>query len=291
MTNRNARIVLAALIGGGGIVATWTALVWHKVNPDSAFLFIVLPMTLVAALAIAPIRSSHGRVFQLTTIFLLLAAVAAHEGAICVILAAPLVYASAHLVTELVNRFNKHNRGYVFLLPLLLVSGVEGVDQDLRVNPEQSVEVVRIVAMDSAQVGQAVAGGPAPAQLRSTPLRMLGMPTPQRVEGVGLGPGARWMFAYHGSSHGPGGHTVFEVAARTADSVTFRIIEDSAITARWFDWREATIKWQPVDAAHTEVRLTIAYERGLDPSWYFGPLNDFLLHEGGAHLLDMLKMR
>ena len=41
-------------------------------------------------------------VFQVTTIFLLLAAVAAHEGAICVILAAPLVYAVAHGVAALV---------------------------------------------------------------------------------------------------------------------------------------------------------------------------------------------
>jgi hypothetical protein len=289
--SRNARILLATLIGIAGFAVTCAALQWQKINADSAVLFVVLPIVLVIALVVAPIKSSHGRVFQITTICLLLASVAAHEGAICVILAAPLVYGMAHGITALIQYADKRNRAYLFAVPLLMISGVEGVDQDLRVNPVQTVEIVRVVALDTSAVAAAVQDGPAPAQLRSWPLRMLGMPTPQRVEGVGLEPGARWMFAYHGSAHGPGGHTIFEITSHTAKAVGFRIVEDSSITDRWFDWRDATITWTAVDAGHTEVRLAIGYERGLDPSWYFGPLNDVLLHEGGAHLLDMLDLR
>ena len=132
----------------------------------------------------------------------------------------------------------------------------------------------------------------AQAQLRSLPLRMLGMPTPQRIEGIGIDPGARWMFAYHGSSHGPGGHTIFEVTSHTANAVGFRIRGgqlDHGPTGS--TGATPPSPWTAVDAGHTEVRLAIAYERGLDPSWYFGPLNDVLLHEGGAHLLDMLDLR
>jgi hypothetical protein len=127
--------------------------------------------------------------------------------------------------------------------------------------------------------------------LDSWALQALGMPAPEHVHGTGVEPGGRWTFAYHGSSHGPGGRTTFEVSRRTEGSVAFRIVEDSAITGRWFDWREAEIHWAPAGNGQTRVRLVIEYERGLDPSWYFGPLNDLLLHEGGAHLLDMLGLR
>ena len=117
------------------------------------------------------------------------------------------------------------------------------------------------------------------------------MPLPQRVTGDGLAPGDRWLFAYHGSAHGPGGHLLAEVDESGPDRLGFTFVEDSSITARWVTWQDAELRWRAVDAGHTEIRLTIGYQRGLDPSWYFGPVQDALMHEGGAHLLDMLALR
>lgn len=285
------RLVLSIVIGVGGIFVVYVSILKGSVNADSALIFVGLPVALAIALAIAPIRTAHGRVFQVTTICLLIIAVLAHEGAVCVLLAAPLVYGVAHGATALVRLITKGRRAYALLLPLLLVSSAEGVDRDWRVHPIQTVEVVRVVHLSPAEVAARIERGPSPASLGSWMLKALRVPTPGHVEGVGLDPGARWMFAYHGSSHGPGGHTTFEVATRSAGAVSFRIVEDSAITARWFDWRLASVQWETVDDTRTRVRLAIEYRRGLDPSWYFGPLNDILLHEGGAHLLDMLDLR
>ena len=279
---------------GLGIVITFVAyfaIVRGDINADSALIFVGLPLALVVALAVAPIRSAHGRVFQVTTICLLVIAVLAHEGAICVLLAAPLVYGVAHGVTALVRLINERHRAYALLLPLLLVSSVEGVDQDWRVHPVQTVEVVRMVDLDAAEVSVRIAHGPSPAPQESWALKALGMPSPEHIHGNGIDPGARWTFAYHGSSHGPGGQTVFEVTRRSAGEVDFRIVEDTAITARWFEWHVATMRWSAIDDTHTRVQLNIEYERGLDPSWYFGPVNDMLLHEGGAFLMDMLGLR
>jgi hypothetical protein len=36
--------------------------------------------------------------------------------------------------------------------------------------------------------------------------------------------------------------------------------------------------------------LTVRFRRGLDPAWYFGPLQDALMREGAGHLLDMLSL-
>ncbi|WDZ87985.1 hypothetical protein PVK37_08170 [Micromonospora cathayae] len=287
----SANWILAGLIGLFGLVVFAVAV--RDGRADSALLFVALPVLLAAALALTPGRTPHGQVFVTTTIALLLAAVALQEGAICVVLAAPLVYAVAHGALALINLVRRaSSRSYsVLLVPLLLLPGLEGSGIGPRIAPDQSVEVVRLVALPAAVVADRLAAGPRPTPVRAPALRLLGVPLPAHVDGGGLGPGDRWTFGYHGSAHGPGGRLVAEVTAGTPGHLTFRFVEDTAITGRWFTWQRADLRWRAVDADHTEVRLLIGYRRGLDPSWYFGPLQDALLHQGGGHLLDMMALR
>ncbi|WP_328340819.1 hypothetical protein [Micromonospora sp. NBC_00421] len=282
--------VLAGLVAAFGLVV-FVATV-RAGRADSALLFVALPTTLAAALTLLPGRTAHGRVFVLTTIALLLAAVALHEGAICVVLAAPLVYAVSHGATALIRALRDTSRSYAVLaVPLLLLPGLEGSGIAPRVAPDQSVEVVRVVALPADQVAARLADGPRPAPARSVPLRLLGVPTPGQVSGDGLDPGNRWMFGYHGSAHGPGGHLLAEVETVAPQRVAFRFVEDSSITARWFRWRHAELSWRTLDERHTEVRVRVDYTRGLDPSWYFGPVQQVLLGAGVGHLLDMMTLR
>ncbi|MFC7547895.1 hypothetical protein [Plantactinospora sp. GCM10030261] len=281
--------ILAGLIVAFGVVVFVAAV--RTGRADSALLFVGLPALLAAALALTPGRTTHGRVFSFTTVFLLVAAVALHEGAICVVLAAPIVYAVAHGVTALIRWTVGSSRYPLLVLPLLLASGLEGVTDELRVDPVQSVGVTRTVSLPANEVVTRLADGPRPVPTRSPALRALNVPLPDRVTGDGLDPGDRWMFGYHGSAHGPGGHIVTEVTEREPGRVAFRFVEDSSIVGRWIEWRQAELRWHDAGAGRAEVRLTISYERGLDPSWYFGPAQDAFLHQGAAHLLDMLTLR
>lgn len=282
--------ILAGLVAAVGVAAFVVA--FRTGRRDSALLFVGPPVLFSVALVLLPGGGTHWRVFRFTTVGLLLAAVALHEGAICVILAAPLVYGVAHGTAGLIRLIRGTSRRFVVLpLPLLLLaSGVEGTTPDLRFDPDQSVQVHRVVTLTPEEVAAHLAAGPHPVRLRSVPLRLLGMPAPQRVTGDGLQVGDRWVFHYVGSAHGPGGHTIWTVGAADGDRIDFDVVSDSAITARWFRWRHASITWRPVDTGHTQVRLTISFRRGLDPSWYFGPLQDTLMVEGGGHLLDMLAL-
>jgi hypothetical protein len=285
-----AKWILAGLVAAFGAVMFVLAV--RSGRADSAMLFVGLPALLAVVLVLLPGRTTHGRVFQLTTVGLLVAAVALHEGAICVILAAPLVYAVAHGMTALVKWLESQPRRYAVLpvVPLLLLSG-EGVTADLRVDPAQAVTVTRVVALTPDQVRQRLIDGPRPTPVRSVPLRLLRVPTPERITGDGLAPGDRWMFHYPGSSHGSGGHTITEVEAVAPDRVEFGVVTDSAITARWLVWDGAAVGWRPVGDGRTEVRLTLAYHRRLDPSWYFGPVQLVLMHEGAGYMLDALALR
>lgn len=278
--------IVAGLIGAFGVLMFVVAV--HAGRADSALLFVGLPVALAMALAVVPARTGHGRVFTCTTIGLLLAAVALREGAICVILAAPLVYLIAHTATWLVGLARRWFA--LLLVPLLLVAGLEGSVDSLRVQPVQSVAVTRVVSLPVDEVESRIEAGPQPTGVRSVPLRALGVPTPHHVTGTGLAPGDRWEFGYHGTAHGPGGQIVTRVTAREPGMARFDIPADTAITARWFRWESAEISWRPVAAGRTEVRVQVSFTRGLDPSWYFGPLQEILMREGMAHLLDMLDL-
>ncbi|MEV5447596.1 hypothetical protein AB0N23_34510, partial [Streptomyces sp. NPDC052644] len=202
--------VLAGLISAFGMVVFVATVLDGRA--DGALLFVLLPTALAATLALLPGRTAHGRVFVVTTIALLLAAVALHEGAVCVVFAAPLVYAVSHGTTALIRALRDASRPYaVIAVPLLLLPGLEGSGPAPRLAPDQSVEVVRVVALPADQVAARLAAGPRPVPVRSVPLRLLGVPTPGQVSGDGLDPGDRWMFGYHGSAHGPGGHLLAEV--------------------------------------------------------------------------------
>lgn len=282
-----ARWILAGLMAAFGTAVFVFAV--RDGRADSALLFVGLPVVLAIALVLMPVRTTHGRVFAVTTVALLLTAVALHEGAICVVLAAPLVYGMTHGATALLQLAGERERRYALLpIPLLLLVALEGTA--VRLDPEQAVTVTRTVAFAPGEVARRLADGPGPAAVRSVPLRLLRVPLPERVDGAGLAVGDRWMFHYPGSAHGSGGHTVTEVVAAAPGRVEFRVVEDSAITARWLVWRSAVVSWRAV-GERTEVRLSIVYTRRLDPSWYFGPVQQGLMHEGAGYLLDSLALR
>jgi hypothetical protein len=286
---RKANVVLAGLIAAFGVV--FVVVTVRSGRADSALLFVALPTAIAAALALTPGSTTHGKVFRVTTIGMLLSAVVLHEGAICVLLAAPLVYGVAHGITLLVQLVRNYRKITPVLLPLpMLLVGVEGAHPDWRLHPDQSVEVTRVVQALPAEVPALLTAGPRPTGTRSLPLRLLGVPVPAHVHGAGLDLGDRWMFGYHGSSHGPGGQILTEVTAAGTQAITFAVLEDTSITGRWVRMTDATLSWKP-SGSGTEVTVRIDYRRGLDPSWYFGPLQDGLMHAGAGHLLDMLAVR
>jgi hypothetical protein len=274
--------VAVGVLGFAMSVATGTT--------DSALLFVGLPTLLALAIAVSrPARSVHGLTFKGITLGLLLAAVLLHEGAICVLFAAPLVYAVGHIIALVVDIARRRgHRGAYAVVPVALLLSVEGIVPGWRVVPVQTVTVTHTVAISPAEVPAHLATGP---DLVGTarPWLLATMPLPGHSGGNGIALGDRWIFVFHGDTHGPGGQLVTEVTRSDAGSVEFQRISDTSIVHRWLDWRSARITWHAVDGG-TEVRLDLTFGRGLDPSWYFGPVEDVMVGAAADFLLDSLSL-
>ncbi|WP_051365963.1 hypothetical protein [Hamadaea tsunoensis] len=289
--HEGARTVLAIVI----LVMAVISFAWTLGDPDrrnSALLFVGLPaLVAVAVVFTPPARSFEGTAFKAVSVGLLITAIWLHEGAICVLMAAPLVYAVT-AVAVVIAKYARKRPGAYAILPIVLLSGLEGVSPGLRAQPVQTVTVERTVAADMATVTRLVERGPHPVATQPLILRALGMPAPATISGISIAPGAQWTFCYHGDSHGPGGQLVAAVSESDPGHghLAFTFVEDTSITHRWVAFQSATLDWH-ADGDRTAVRLSITFRRGLDPSWYFGPIQQGLMHEGGDYLLDSLDLR
>lgn len=268
---------LTALAGVGVCAATGRL--------DSALLFVGIPCLLGLLVGLVPTRGGPGSVFQVVTVVLLLASALLHEGAICVLLASPLVYGVAFAAYGLVRRAGRPDRrrpaaAHAVAPVLLLLLGLEGVVPGTRVLPDQRAAASAVVAPSCTDFEAALARGPRPDPAdRGLLLEAAGYPTPTAASGEGLGVGRRWRLAVGG------GEIVTEVTGRSARQVDFAVLDDAtAPTRRWVRLRAATLRWEATPAG-CRAEVDVAYSRRLDPGWYFGPVTSVFMDAGARTFL------
>jgi hypothetical protein len=228
-------------------------------------------------------------VFKGVSLGLLVAAVLAREGLICVLIAAPLVYAVAHLIAAVLDYQDRRTYAVV---PLALVLGLEGFIPGVRVDPDQTVTVTHLVALTPAEVAERIAAGPNFSTV-DKPLSLAMIPMPGHVTGKGIDVGDGWDFVFHGDNHGPGGDLLCRVSAvqrgPTDGRIEFAVVSDTSVVHRWLSWTSAELTWSAAPTGST-VMLTMHFTRALDPSWYFGPLEHLMAGSGGDVMLDSLGL-
>lgn len=239
---------------------------------QTAALFVGLPAFLAVLVALAPTpRSVTGMAVKTATLALLVAVVLLHEGAICVLMAAPLFYGVAVVIGLAVDLARyRGRRGHVLALPVLL-SALEGTHPVLSFDRREETTVERIVAGTPDDVARALARTPAYDDETFPVFLRLGFPRPVRVHGEGLavGDGRAVHFA---SGDGKPSLLVVEVVESGPGRAVFAVRSDSSPMSRWLTWQGDTVEWEAVGLGHTRVRWTARWTRDLDPAWYFGPV-------------------
>lgn len=264
---------------------------------DTALLYVGIPCLLALVIGLLPNDGEGGiQVFQFVTVSMLLVAAFLHEGALCLLIASPLVYGIAYAfyaVTVLVRRSGRrhHALGGLVLVALAL----EGATPGLRINPEQSVTAERRVAEDCTEFETALARGPQFSDDdRGWLLSLAAYPLPtsashtaadtaaDTADADAFATGTTWNLPM------PAGSITTRVAERsttsTGGSIAFDVVADTARTTRWVTLSDATLAWeQRTDGCHADVRIN--FVRDLDPSWYFGPIIDVFMSAGADAFL------
>jgi hypothetical protein len=292
-----ARIALAALIAAVTVAAIAYRLIVAQNLQQTAALFIGIPaiLAIVVVLAVVP-ESATGVAIKAVTVGLLVSLLFLWEGMLCVLMAAPLFYMVAIGISKSMERLRgpDEETGTPRIWLVLLVIGpmsLEGVTELTTVNRDESVTVVRTVAAPADAVQHALFDPPRFDRALPRYLRM-GFPSPiaTRIErGAGQ---ARWVIEMRGGemllngAEPRTGDLTLALEEARPGRVRWRAVSDTSHMTHFLAWREIVIEWHPVDEKTTRVSLTLRYRRGLDPAWYFGPMERYAVRLAGGYLID-----
>ena len=298
MTQEHSRMTVARLIVAVAIaMLAYQALLTHELQQTSA-LFVGIPALLAVAVVfgVSP-KSATGVACKAVTIALLVSLLFLWEGVLCVMMSAPLFYAVAIVISWFVQFVRDPERdrivtlrSYAFLLVLVPMS-LEGVTGMTTIDREESVSVSRVVDAPAGVVRDALFASP--RFDRALPLVLRGgfpSPVASRIERDAGG--TRWVIQMRGGEMLLNGMEprTGDLTLRLEESrpgvVRWRTISDTSHMTHFLFWRDIIVRYEAVDASHTRVTWTIRYLRGLDPAWYFGPMERYAVQWAAGYLID-----
>lgn len=253
----------------------------------TAAMYIGVPTLLALALTLVPRPKSiaMGAVKWLT-IALLLAVPLLREGFVCVVMAAPILYFIAAFVGALFDGFEnwarKRGKSGVeapMLATVVALLSLEGAHPLLTVDTHQTVVREHVVAASVDEIRERLsepltldAQIPLVARLFPQPVAIAG-------DGIDVGDERRFHFVYYKwirwNPHI--GDAVFHITRSNPQHIRFEPQKDTSYLSSYLSYRYADLTLEPIDGANTKVRLQIEFDRKLDPSWYFGPLQNYFV--------------
>ncbi|MGS2718029.1 hypothetical protein ACVBE9_07650 [Eionea flava] len=265
----------------------------------SAFLYIGIPF-LIALMLVFSVKkidkpSLKRRFWSLVRdafIVMLASSAILLEGFLCVIMFMPIYFFIVLLAFIIIVIYEKHankkNKLHIHILPiLLLVSALEGIHPDLSFNRYNEVTSTQVISADIQQIKRSLMQ---PVDLQDKRGWFLSIfPMPYKVEAKALQAGDihkihyryhRWILT---NTHE--GHVLLKIAEVKDDYIRTEVVEDTSYLSNYMKSHGTEIRLKPIDDNNTEVTLTIKYERLLDPSWYFGPLQAYGVKQTADYLI------
>jgi hypothetical protein len=292
-----ARIGLASLIAAVAIGCIVYRLIVRGGLQQTAALFIGIPaiLAVVVVFGVSP-RSATGVACKAVTIGLLVSLLFLGEGMLCIVMSAPLFYVVAIVVAQAAEAIQRRqNRQTTLLSSVLLLAFVpmtlEGVLPFTTINRQDTVTRSKVVHATSESVQHALHQQPRfdrtiPFYLRT------GYPRPISTTIDSTPNGTRWVIRFRGGEmritgiEPQAGDLVLILEEEHPGYIRWRAISDSSHMTHFLRWREITAEWSPVDSENSRVTWTIRYERGLDPAWYFGPMEHYAVGLAADYLID-----
>jgi hypothetical protein len=287
------RIIVLALIAA--------AVVYKLLNEigegTSSLMFIGLPAILAVIVAFAPpSQSATGTVMKVLTLMMLLVAVLLVEGAVCILMASPIVYGIGYGVGLSIDWSRKHSRGPVMrvtlIAPIVLMS-LQGVVPGTSGPRAVHATAERIVSMTPRQVQQALErpvrfDRPLPAFFRygrfPKPLSCE-LKDGRFVIDFEMGEPTHHKMTLGQHDHATASQLVLAVADSRPGRMAFETVSDTTMMSHWADVTSSVVEWTPA-AGGTRIVWKLQLHRKLDPFWYFSPVQTYAASRTAEYLID-----
>ena len=258
----------------------------HENLGHSAAMFVGIPAILGILLALAPkAQTATGGILKGITLALLLVAPLLGEGYLCILVASPLFYIVGLVIGLVVDwQRKKHGIALSCVAVILFPMCLEGVVPGLTFNRAQTVQTSEVVALSSDAVEQRLAQSPN-IHLPLPRFLSIGFPAPLQSFGSGLTIGDLRTIHFAGAEGDPPGDLTLRVAEHRPGYVRFEAVSDTSKVTQWISWQSSEVEWTPINTTHTRIAWRVAFDRQLNPAWYFTPWERFAVREAAQYLI------
>jgi hypothetical protein len=289
--DQRSKITVAAMIAAVAAGSVVFRLLTRAELGQTAALFIGIPAMLAIVAVFSPTpQSAVGAACKTVTIGLLTSLVFLGEGIVCVLMSAPLFYLVAILIGKTIERARRENgRSSASWLALLVVvpMSLEGVTPLTTITRTEIVAETRVVQASVSEVTGALRAQP--RFDRPLPRYLaIGFPRPTSTDIDG----GRWVIRMRGGEmrlngmEPRAGDLVLEKDGEGPGFISWRTVSDDSHMTHYLNWEASRVEWQAIDDQTTRVTWTLRYRRGLDPAWYFGPMERYAMHLAAGYLID-----
>jgi hypothetical protein len=213
-------------------------------------------------------------------------------------MSAPLFYAIAVAIAAAVEAFRrsqdrKTSIASCVVLLLAVPMSLEGVTPFTTLTRTESVTESKIVHASPRDVERALfelprfeRGRPRPFFLRA------GFPTPATSRIERTDSGTRWIVTMRGGEmllngmEAKTGELLLDLEEARPGLVRWHALADTSHMTHFLTFEDSVVRWEPIDAESSQVTWTLRYRRGLDPEWYFGPMERYAVTLAARYLID-----
>ena len=289
-----ARMSLVGVIGVLAAASVAFRLMVGTGLEQTAALFIGIPALLACAALFIPTSTAVGVACKAVTVGMLISLVFLGEGVVCVAMSAPLFYLIAVVVGGAIEAMRRSRGGEsahrTFSLLALLAIGpmsLEGVTPLTTIARDETVSETRVVHASADAVAAAIRQQP--RFDRTLPAYLgIGFPRPTFT----WIDERHWIIRMRGGEmrldgmEPQAGNLHLQIDEQGPGRMRWRAVSDNSHMTHFLDWRSSQVEWQAIDGGTTRVTWTLSYRRGLDPAWYFGPMERYAVGLAAGYLID-----
>ncbi len=299
------RVVALGLLAIAGIASIAIQLLIRTNYDHSALLYLAVPYVVAVLITLLrPYDKSQywwqqylSHALSALVVFLG-SSVLLFEGFLCVLFFMPIYFVGvtlaflAHWVG--ISWDNRRGKTYANAIPLLIATlAVEGTTEHTTVDRSNVATAEVLTNLSSEELLSNLAQ---PFALPPSNDWMLGIfPMPYDIQAGTLNVGdvhrAKLRYKRWFVTNVHNGEIAIRIDSVESDRVTASFIKDTSYFSNYLTLTGSDIRFAATEQGTTKVTLSIAYERELDPAWYFQPIQQYAVAAMAEHLVQQFLIR